>query len=85
MSLSPIFTLQDARNSSAATLTRAQVARLMDVDPRTVTTAIKNGALPSIRLGRRVLIPRERFLSMFDPNSEHPGDSVPTTAHGGAA
>jgi excisionase family DNA binding protein len=40
----------------------------LGVDPRTVTAGIENGTVPSVKLGRRVLIPREKFLKLFDPD-----------------
>ena len=41
----------------------------LGVDPRTVTAGIENGTIPSVKLGRRVLIPREKFLKIFDPEA----------------
>ena len=67
------FTLATARTSNAAALTRTQVAETLGVDQRTVSAAIARGELPSIKLGRRVLIPRERFLAMFDTTAGRPG------------
>lgn len=69
---SQTFTLEDARQSNAAALTRTQVAEILEVDPRTITGAIANGELPSIHIGRRVLIPRQRFLEMFAAGQEQP-------------
>ncbi|KRC60621.1 hypothetical protein ASE14_06420 [Agromyces sp. Root81] len=59
-------TLDSLRKSAAATCTRRDIAEVMDVDPRTVTEGIKQGNIPSIKVGRRVLIPRERFLALFE-------------------
>lgn len=56
--------LSSARESTYATLTRKEVAELLRVDPRTVSEGIRSGTIPSIRLGRRVLIPREPLLAM---------------------
>jgi excisionase family DNA binding protein len=59
--------------TTAVALTRAEVADLMDVDVRTVSRAIEDGQLPSIRLGRRVLVPRLALLALLgDENTEHP-------------
>lgn len=58
--------LTELRISRAATITRAQAAAVLGVDPRTITTAVQNGTIPSLHLGRRVLIPREKFLALFD-------------------
>jgi excisionase family DNA binding protein len=43
-----------------------EAAAALGVDPRTITTSIDNGSIPSVRLGRRVVIPREKFLRIFD-------------------
>lgn len=61
-----IHTLSDARNSSLAALTVTEAARLMRVDPRTVSAAAAAGEIPSVRMGRRLLIPREAFLALLD-------------------
>lgn len=62
----PLITLDDLRESTRATVKREEAALILGVDPRTITTGIKEGNIPSISLGRRVVIPRERFLSLFD-------------------
>lgn len=54
------------RKSDAAVLTLAEVAALFGVDARTVSRAAHDGDLPCIRLGKRVFIPRERFLALID-------------------
>lgn len=59
------MTLETLRASSAATVTRQDVAEVLGIDPRTVTEGIKQGNIPSIQIGRRVLIPRERFLALL--------------------
>ena len=51
--------------SDAPTMTRTEVAELFRVDARTISKAIAEGTLPSIKLGRRVVIPRVRLLSML--------------------
>lgn len=53
------------RASSRATLTAAEVAELLEVDVRTVLRAIRDGQLPSIEVGRRILIPREPLLALL--------------------
>lgn len=59
-------TLDDLRASRSAVITRAEAAAALGVDPRTITASIENGTIPSVRLGRRVVIPREKFLRLFD-------------------
>lgn len=62
----PGVTIEELRSSAKAVLNRTEVAAVLGVDPRTVTKAIDDGAIPALRLGRRVLIPREKFLDLFD-------------------
>ncbi|MEH3088737.1 MAG: helix-turn-helix domain-containing protein [Microbacterium arborescens] len=59
-------TLDDIRGSSRATITRREAAEVLQVDPRTVTEAIKQGNIPALQIGRRIVIPRARFIAMFD-------------------
>lgn len=66
MSITVVGTLEEARASTAATITRVEAGAIAGVDPRTISTGIKDGTIPSIRIGRRVLIPREKFLALFE-------------------
>ena len=59
-------TLDALRASSVLTITRKDAAAALGVDPRTVTAGIEAGSIPAIKLGRRVLIPREKFLKLFE-------------------
>ena len=68
-------TLDDLRASRSAVVTRAEAAAALGVDPRTITASIENGAIPSVRLGRRVVIPREKFLRLFDADTTSGGES----------
>lgn len=58
--------LEELRNSNALTISRAQAAAVLHVDPRTVSVGIADGTIPGLRLGRKILIPREKFLALFD-------------------
>lgn len=59
-------TLDDLRRSKSVVITRTEAAAALGVDPRTITASIDNGTIPSVKLGRRVVIPREKFLRLFD-------------------
>ena len=59
-------TLDDLRSSRSVVITRTEAAAALGVDPRTITASIDNGTIPSVKLGRRVVIPREKFLRLFD-------------------
>jgi len=62
------MTIKTLRSAPSLVITRTDAAAALGVDPRTVTAGIENGTIPSVRLGRRVLIPREKFLKLFDPD-----------------
>jgi excisionase family DNA binding protein len=68
------------QTSTAATVTVAAVAEVLEVDERTVTRAIQDQQLPSVRVGRRVLIPRIPLLAMLLG-----GDGVTRTSDGPSA
>lgn len=59
-------TLEGLRASSDLTITRKDAAAALGVDPRTVTVGISEGSIPAIKLGRRVVIPRAKFLALFE-------------------
>jgi excisionase family DNA binding protein len=58
-------TLKDLQESDEVAITRTAAASALGIDPRTVTASIADGTIPSVKLGRRVLIPRLPFLTMF--------------------
>lgn len=60
-----ICTLEEARSSDVAALRIAEVARITETDVRTVSGAVKRGEVPSVRIGKLILIPRLPFLAMF--------------------
>ena len=64
------MTLAQARRSENAVLTRTEIAAILNVDARTVTRGIEAGEIPSIRLGRRVLVPREPFIALMTGDTE---------------
>lgn len=62
-------TIRDLQKSDDVAITRTTAAQALGVDPRTVTAGIENGTIPSVKLGRRVLIPRIPFLALFGANN----------------
>lgn len=60
-----ITTWAELRTTDREVLNRAEVARLLAIDPRTVDHGIDDGTIPAVRIGRRVLIPRRPFLATF--------------------
>ncbi len=63
------LTIDTLRGSRSLVITRTEAAAALGVDPRTVTAGVENGTIPSVKLGRRVVIPREKFLKLFDPDA----------------
>lgn len=63
------LTIEMLRNARSLVITRTEAAQALGVDPRTITAGIENGTLPSVKLGRRVVIPREKFLRLFEPDA----------------
>lgn len=57
--------LDQLRAGDKAAVTVTDVARLLGVDERTVRRACEDGDLPSIRVGRRVLLPRLPLLALL--------------------
>ena len=60
-------TIDTLRDSRSLVITRTEAAAALGVDPRTVTAGIEEGTIPAVKLGRRLVIPREKFLKIFDP------------------
>lgn len=58
-------TIRDIAAMDDLAITRSVAAAALNVDPRTVTAGIENGTIPSVKLGRRVLIPRLPFLAVW--------------------
>ncbi|MDH6283279.1 excisionase family DNA-binding protein [Prescottella agglutinans] len=61
----PTLTIEDIKAMKTVAITKTQAAQAMGVDPRTATGAVEDGSIPSVRIGRRVLIPRIPFLALF--------------------
>lgn len=62
--------LIELETSTKATVTTVEAAELLGVDRRTVSRGIADGTIPSIRVGRRLLIPRVRLLHMLTGQPE---------------
>ena len=59
--------IETLRSAPNLVITRTDAAAALGVDPRTVTAGIENGTIPSVKLGRRALIPREKSLQALRP------------------
>ncbi|MDV6231925.1 MULTISPECIES: helix-turn-helix domain-containing protein [Rhodococcus] len=58
-------TLDDLRRSNEVVITKKLAAEVLGIDVRTLTGGIQRGQIPSVNVGRRVLIPRLPFLTLF--------------------
>lgn len=67
--------IDDLRGRRSLVITRQEAAEALGVDPRTVTVGIEDGTIPSVKLGRRVVIPREKFLALFADDSNEGRES----------
>jgi len=63
------------------TLTIAEAAAQLGVSPAAAYAAARNGELPSLRLGKRVLVPRDAFERLLDG---HPARELAPASAGGA-
>jgi excisionase family DNA binding protein len=52
------------------TLTVDEVAEILGLDRKTVYAAVNSGELPSLRVGRRILVPTSWLAARITPDSE---------------
>ena len=67
--------MDDLRKRRSLVITRKEAAEALGVDPRTITTSINEGTIPHVKLGRRIVIPREKFLALFADTAVDGGES----------
>jgi excisionase family DNA binding protein len=51
-------------------MTVAEVARTLRISRRHAYNAIATGEIPSIRIGKRIVVPRERVIAMLEGERE---------------
>ena len=54
------------------TMTVEEAAAALGISRNTAFRAVKAGDLPSIRIGRRILVPRDRLLRLLDASTSEP-------------
>lgn len=57
-------------NTDRPTLSVAETATLLGISRWLVQQAVHDGSLPSVRVGRRILIPRSRLLAWLDGRAD---------------
>lgn len=82
-------TVEEVRASECATITVKDAAAFLGVDQRTLSGAltVHRGDIPSLSIGRRIVIPRAAFLRWYDggaaaesTNAVDPGGPAPVDA-----
>jgi excisionase family DNA binding protein len=63
------------RNEPKTTLTVEETAKLLGISRGLAFQALRRGDIPSIRIGRRILIPRARLRALLD--GDNPQGEVP--------
>lgn len=64
------------------TLSVAETAELLGISGWLVQQAVQDGSLPSVRVGRRILIPRARLLAWLEGDVLGPGAGVAAQGRG---
>ena len=71
------------------TYTVEEAARILGVSKATIYKAVQESKIPSIRLGRRILVPEGLLMEMLGETNDHESpvnmkslDSVPLTGDG---
>lgn len=72
------MTLEELKQSSRAVITVTDVAAVLEVDERTVRRACLDAQLPCVRVGKRLLVPREKFLALICAPGVPDADDAPT-------
>lgn len=62
------------QSTDSVTLTVAQTAQMLGISRWLVQQAVRDGSLPAVRLGRRILIPRIRLEAWLDGQPWRPSD-----------
>ena len=83
--MKPEHTTTLAAAAERLTMTVEEAAEVLGISRNSAYEAVRRGEIPSLRLGRRILIPAEqlrRFLAGEQPVVS-PGSAGPTPASGG--
>jgi len=63
--------------SASLTMTVDEAARILGISRNSAYEAVRRNQIPSIRIGRRILIPRHRFLRWLEASDTDPADTQP--------
>lgn len=56
--------------ASKIVLTVAEVAATAQVSPNTVYTWVRDGVVPSVKIGNKRFIPADKFLALFSEDAQ---------------
>jgi excisionase family DNA binding protein len=57
-------------DSECVTMTVEEAARILGISRNSAFRAVQRGQLPSIRIGRRILVPRARLSALIASSKE---------------
>jgi excisionase family DNA binding protein len=75
-----VYTAEWLQRTKVATVPATHAAPILGVGPKAVVRAVRDGSIPAIRFGRKMLIPRQVLLEMLhlpDLSDEAPAPGVP--------
>jgi len=58
--------MDKSKNEESLVLSVAEAARALDLSRVTAYQLVREGAIPSVRLGRRLLVPRKALLALLE-------------------
>ena len=65
-----------AEQTERLTLTPQEAAPMVPMGINQMYAAIREGKIPSLRVGRRILIPRKKFIAMLNGEEGIPRDAA---------
>ena len=71
----PPLTTQNAPTTERLTLRKGEAAQALGVSERTIHTLLKSGELPSLKMGRVVLIPTEGIRAFIEARTQKGGQA----------
>jgi len=70
----PVLTISEARERGAVTV--EQAAALLGIGRTTAYDAARTGELPTVKLGRRIIVPIPALMRLLTADDDRPGPTV---------
>ena len=67
--------MSGSSETPSLTMTVDEAARILGIGRNSAYEAVRRNQIPSIRIGRRILIPRHRFLQWLEASDTNPADT----------